>query len=301
MNQEAFAGIKVLVAMASADGIIHDSERRAIANALEGEELPEGHTLASVLGTPIDLDVELSSIVNEEARRSTYAAACAMIYVDGEVSDVERALLVRVWDGLRLEGPREEPDARLSFMNINVVAPGPTVVKIVDAEARSRFLGEVIARAAAFSAALATASLPVSAGNCLFTHKVRLARNIGLAYGHETSDAFWRAFVVNVVGAAAPWFAISSLLALVPGSPPAGSAYAGTFALGKVTALYFESGEDMSPAALREAFAVARVEGLRAASEATAEIEANQSRVSQPSPPLRPITASPSAPFPERD
>ncbi len=282
MNQEVFAGIKVLVAMAGADGVIHASERRAIANVLDGEELPDGHTLPGLLGSPIDLELELSRIVSAEARRGTYAAACAMVYVDGEVSDVERALLVRVWKGLLLEGPHEEPDAGLDFMNMSAVAPGPTVVKIFDAEARSRFLGEVIARAAAFSAALATASLPVSAETCLFTHKVRLARNIGRAYGHETSDAFWRAFVVNVVGAAAPWFAISSLLARVPGSPPAASAYAGTFALGKVTTIYFESGEDMSPAALREAFALARVEGLHAATEASVEIDANRTRISEP-------------------
>ena len=54
MNEELFAGIKVLVALAQADGKIHENELAAIENAIDGSDLPAGETVGSLLESTID-------------------------------------------------------------------------------------------------------------------------------------------------------------------------------------------------------------------------------------------------------
>jgi uncharacterized protein (DUF697 family) len=277
MNDEVFSGIKVLVALAQADGTIHDDERIAIENALDGAELPDGHTVASLLAAEIDLAVELAGITSDQARERTYSAACALVYVDGEVSPEEQLMLARIGAAFRFSG---SPGKEEVFAKFTSVTPPSNLMKVDDASERERIVTDEIASAASFSAALAVASLPVAAESCLFTNNVRLSRNIGLLYGHDADDAFWRTFVGNVVGAAASWFAISSLLKLIPGSGSASSAaYASTFALGTVTRLYFERAEDVAPSALREAFLDAKREGQKHAQRASSAITARREQL----------------------
>jgi uncharacterized membrane protein YebE (DUF533 family) len=271
MHEEIFSGIKVLVALAQADGTIHDDERIAIENALDGAELPGGATVTSLLASAIDLDAELARIVTGEARKRTYTAACALVYVDGHVSKEEDEMLARIGGGLHLAAPERGVDSFRKFVS---VTPAARLEKIDDPAERERVVNEEIATAAAFSAVLASTALPVAAESCLFTNNVRLARNVGLVHAYDADDAFWRTFVANVLGAAASWFAISSLLKLLPGS--GASAYASTFALGRVTHLYFVKNEDASTAELRAAFVQAKREGQKVAAGATAAIAARR-------------------------
>lgn len=254
MNDETFSGIKVLVALAQADGRIHVEERVAIENALDGAELPDRMTVARLLSAPIDLGAELSRIRSNDARKRTYAAACALVCADGEVSREERSMLARVASVFGLD------DAELVSLSLISKTPPSGITSEPDRAKRERLVEREIAAAAAFGALLASTSLPIAPEACLFTNNVRLARNIDIAYGHDASDRFWRTFVVNVVGAAAPGSAIAMLLELFPRSCEAAgaAAHATTFALGEATRLYFDQGERIEPSELRRAFLGAR-------------------------------------------
>ena len=277
MNDEVLSGIKVLVALAQADGKIHDDERIAIENALDGEELPGDMTVASLLAAEVDLSAALAGVTSDEARKRTYDAACALVHVDGDLSTEEHLMLARVRGGLGMESKEGTEEA---FKKFTSVTPPSTIPQIDDAAERELVVTNEIATASEFSAVLASTTLPVAAESCLFTNNVRLARNIGLVYGHDANDTFWRTFAKNLVGAAGSWFAISSLLKLLPGAgKAAAAAYASTFALGKVTVLYFEKGEDIEPAALREAFLGAKKEGLKAAQAAAPAIAARKEQL----------------------
>lgn len=272
IDGEVLAGIRVLVVLAKADGTIHDAERMAIENALGGVELPPGITVETLLAEDIDLTVELARISSEEGRRRTYDASCAIVYVDGDFSDGERVLLARVADAFNFDavGRAER------FRKFKSATPPPKVSSTKDAAARERLVHDEIVSAASFSAALASLSLPIAAESCLFTNNVRLVRNIGLTYGQQAGDGFWRTFVGNIVGAAGSWFAVSSLLKLVPGgtSSVAAAAYASTHALGTVTRRYFDEGESLGGTALKDAFAEARKAALGIAKDARADIVA---------------------------
>ena len=270
MNEEVFAGIKVLVALAQADGKIHEAERAAIENAIDGSDLPAGATVGSLLDSTIDLEAELARITSEEAKQRTFDAASAIVFVDGETTDDERTLLARVAAALGFD-TEEDKDRSQRFRRFTSAVPPSNITKVDDPKVRLAATNDEIAQASAFGGALASSSLPIAAQSAIFTNNVRLARNIGLFYGHDADEAFWRTFVSNIVGAPASWFALRTLLDLVPGNGAA-AAYATTWALGRATCLYFEEGESIDQDALRRAFDKSKKEGQNAAKEAKAAI-----------------------------
>ncbi len=275
MNQEVLAGIKVLVALAQADGTVHDDERLAIENALEGVELPAGTTAETLLASKIDVEAELAKVTTDDAKKRTYEAACALVYIDGQVSREERELLRKIEEALAVE----EEGRSSRFVKFTSALPAAQVTEPSNATSRDAVVKDEITRAAELSAVLATWSLPTAAESCLFTNNVRLARNLGIVYGHPHADeAFWRTFASNIVGAASSWFAVGTLLRLVPGSGAAG-AYATTYALGKATQRYFEESEKAAMDALRDAFKTAKKEGLALAKEAKPKIAARKEQL----------------------
>lgn len=276
INEELFAGIKVLVALAQADGTIHEKERAAIENAIDGSDLPEGETVSALLEATIDLDAELARITSVEAKQRTFDAASAIVFVDGETTDDERSLLARVAQALGFDF--DDPDRSQRFRRFTSAVPPSNITRVDDAKTRLAATNDEIAQAAAFSGALASSSLPIAAQSAVFTNNVRLARNIGLFYGHDADEAFWRTFVSNIVGAPGSWFALRTLLDLVPGNGVA-AAYATTSALGRATCLYFEEGESIDQVALRRAFDKSKKEGQAAAKGAKSAIQARKAEI----------------------
>lgn len=226
MNEEVFAGIKVLVALAQADGKIHENERAAIENAIDGSDLPAGATVG--------------------------------------------ALLERVATALGFDTDGDKDRAQ-RFRRFTSAVPPSDITKVDDPKVRLAATNDEITQASAFSGALASSSLPIAAQSAILTNNVRLARNIGLFYGHDADEAFWRTFVSNIVGAPASWFALRTLLDLVPGNGAA-AAYATTWALGRATCLYFEEGESIDRDALRRAFDKAKKDGQNAAKDAKSAV-----------------------------
>ena len=283
MNEELLSGIKVLVALAQADGTIHADERHAIESALDGVDLPEGTTAAALLEAVIDLDAELARITTEAVRTRTYDAACAIVYVDGEFSPEEREMLARVATAF---GVKDADPGR--FQGFKSAVPAPTVAKEEDPTKRDALIQGEIQRAAELAGALAGTELPIAAESCLVTNNVRLARNIGLAYGTDADEAFWRTFVGNVLGAEGSWFAVTTLLKLLPGFSTTGpiAAYATTVALGGATRSYFAKGEDLDVEALRGAFKRAKKDALTAAKDARPAILARLERLAKEKAPL---------------
>ncbi len=283
MNEELLSGIKVLVALAQADGTIHDDERRAIENALDGVELPEGTTAETLLEAKVDLDAELAHITTDAVRKRTYDAACASVFVDGDFSKEEREMLARVASAF---GVKDSDPER--FQKFHSKVPEATITKITDVAKRDAMIEEEIQRAAELAGALAGTELPIAAESCLFTNNVRLARNIGVAYGANADEAFWRTFVSNVVGSEGSWFAVTSLLKLLPGFGSSGAvaAYATAVALGGATRSYFAKGEDLDADALRAAFARGKKDAQAKAKDARPAILARIEKLAKDKAPL---------------
>lgn len=272
MNPEVLAGVRVLVAIAQADGKIHADERLALEIALDSLDLP----VSSVLQEKIDLDAELAHITTAEGKKRCYDAACAFVFVDGHISPEERELLAHIAE--KLDVADEGRASRFEKFQTAM----PRAAEVADVAKREQIAADEIARASELSAVLATWPLPIAAESCTFTNNARLACKLGFIYGHGhgADEAFWRTFVSNIVGAASSWVAFSTLLKLVPGSNAA-SAYATTYALGKATQLYFEKNERAEAHVLRAAFTKAKKEGLALAKDAKSRIAARKEQLDQ--------------------
>jgi len=276
MSDEVLSGLKVLVAVAKADGVVHDDERLAIESALDRVELPEGTTVEGLLASTIDLDAEIAAIESSEVKRQTFDSACALAYVDGEASEVERGLLEKIRNAFAL-GDQIAASERMKQALERAFAP---LASGEDGLAkRDRAIDEEIARFSILGGALASVPLPAFCEGIDVWNDVRLARKVGSFYGRGGDARYWRTFVNNVVGSAGSWFAVSLLARLAPTGSRVAGAYASTAAIGKTTKLYFEKSESVATDYLRKAFKAAKKEALAAANDARPKIEEKRAEV----------------------
>jgi len=278
MNEEILASLRLLVAIAKADGKIHENEELALASSLEGAELPSGMTVAALLAEEIDVDAEIKRISSREVQRRTLQAASTMIHVDRDASGSERKILEQMRAAWTLEADDELGESwDRATLDIE-----PSEGRIDDPELREKRVDEEIAATALWSAVWGAIPLPILGEVVIMLAEVRMLRNIALRYGHKMDDAFWKAFAANLVGVGASRFAVQSLMKLVPGwgsIAGASGSYATTWALGKAARLYFEKGEKIDPTSLKQAFKTLREEGLVHAKESKEKIEAERRRV----------------------
>jgi tellurite resistance protein len=94
--RELDASLRVLLAVASADGAIDSDERRLLNAAAERL----GGTLHVRAVSPRELDDALSQIGTAEARDLTFTASVALANVDGRCTAEEHALLEKIRDAL---------------------------------------------------------------------------------------------------------------------------------------------------------------------------------------------------------
>jgi uncharacterized tellurite resistance protein B-like protein len=95
-EKEALACLRVLVAIARADGTIHQDERKSLSAALESLELPGGVTVDTLLAEKPDLDEQLALVTSTEAREQLYRSAHFMAHADGACTKEEQALIDRI-------------------------------------------------------------------------------------------------------------------------------------------------------------------------------------------------------------
>ncbi len=280
MNEEILAGIKLLVAMAKADGRLHDNEESAIQNALDGASLGADVTIESLLKENVDVEAELGKIKSPDVRRQTYDALCAMVYVDGDGSPAEKAIIEKmrkVWelDAQKTMGERFKHALRQDFIP-------STLGKIDDPVQRDKELDNLVLRNCIKTAVFGGIPVPLVGEFLVSFSQVQMLQSIGHIYGHHRDAAFWKALSANFIGATAARIAVLSLVKLIPGWGSvvgASGAFATTWAMGRATRLYFEKGEALDPNALKEAFKTARAEGVAKAKEAKSQIDAEAERV----------------------
>lgn len=103
--------IRLWAAVAWADGVIADAERNALVRLIDGAELTATDREAAhgFLAKKVELSDAGLDGLSGDARRGIYKAACRMAAVDREVTDSERAMLIRLRDamGIAVDDARE--------------------------------------------------------------------------------------------------------------------------------------------------------------------------------------------------
>jgi tellurite resistance protein len=105
-RSEKEASLRVLLAVARADGVVDPEERRTLGVVAAQVGIPDPSD------GPIDLEAELARLVSPEARERVVSAAHAMANVDGRCSPQEHAVLQRIHAVLGGDGTPDLPVAQ---------------------------------------------------------------------------------------------------------------------------------------------------------------------------------------------
>jgi len=268
-QQEVLASFKVLVSMAKADGKLLEEEFVSLADSFEEIHLPEGITVDRLLNEDDEpIDRLLSQITSDIAQEMVYQSAYAMANIDGECSTEEKELLEKIgitfstsklWGRAEWLETLERRSTRSSISE--------QVRQIDDPEKRAIEVDNSITDTCFLNAVLGAFPLPgiaIAFDMLVYWNQLDLAQTIGQSWGYDRANENLRKALFGSLGITGTRIAISNLAKLVPVFGMvvgATTAYASTWALGKVANEYFASGGEMDAFSLRQAFKKAKKEG----------------------------------------
>lgn len=285
-QQEILASLKVLVCMAMADGQLLEEEYNGLKEALEELPLlPEGVTVESLLNEPTQLDDILPQITSETARELIYQSAYTMAYIDGDCCPEEEELLKKIENTFSGFGLWEK-EKRLVFLQNQATKTtiAKQVQQITDPTKREIEVDNLIRNACFLNAVFGTFPVPVVAiafDLLIYYNQLELVQDIGERWGYDRAqmNADIKKAFFGSIGLTGTRIAVNSLAKLVPvfGSVVgATTAFASTWAIGKVANEYFASGCQIEAFRLREAFKKAKKEGESIYKENEAAIAAKK-------------------------
>ncbi len=268
-QQEVLASFKVLVSMAKADGKLLEEEFASLADSFEEIHLPEGVTVDRLLNEDdAPIDTLLSQITSEIAQEMVYQSAYAMANIDGECSTEEKELLEKIgttFSTSKLWGRAEWLESLERRSTRSSISE--QVRQIDDPEKRELEVDNAITDACFLNAVLGAFPLPgiaIAFDMLVYWNQLDLAQTIGQSWGYDRANENLRKALLGSLGITGTRIAISNLAKLVPVFGMvvgATTAYASTWALGKVANEYFASGGEMDTFSLRQAFKQAKKEG----------------------------------------
>jgi len=258
-EREALASLRILVAVARADGTVHHDERRSLSAALESLTLPGAAEIATLLGEDVDIDAQLRELTTDEARQQIFRSAFYMAYADGACTKEEQALLDRLARGL---GVSEEERASLerTFVGRASITPAVRGKPIADASLRASEVHATALKYGALAAALGAFPVPglaIATDLGVVALQVKMIHDIAAMWGHPMDAAGAKSLLYAVGLGTGARLAISNLAKLVPGWGSvlgATTSFVSTYTLAKVIDTYFSEGEKASPDALRRRF-----------------------------------------------
>jgi uncharacterized protein (DUF697 family) len=248
-NQEVLAGVRLLVAVAKADGSLHPDERASLESALEGVELEDAPDVDTLLDEDVDVDAQVALLTSEKARTEAYRSAYGMAYADGKCSDEERELLESLRKKLVVPEGEATATQKMFAEAKDIVLPS-NINPIADPEKRAREIREDVIRYSALSAALGAFPVPglaIATDLAVVALQVKLIRDIGQYYGHTIDGRAARSMLYGLGFGTGARVAISNLVKFVPGYGSAfgaTTAFATTFALGKTFESFFQGHQD---------------------------------------------------------
>jgi len=269
-EQEAVASLHLLVAVAQADGQIHDEEKKALGAALAGIEILEGTDIESFLGEAVDLSQEVSLLESEEAREETYRSAYGMAYADGDCSAEEKAVLERLRELLKVDAERAAEVARV--FSEQPAAPTESksaYSKIEDPAERQAMVRKLTIKDAIMSALLGAFPVPglaIATDLAVVAIQVNLIRDIGALWGADTDKRTAKALLATFGLGTGARLAVNNLAKLIPGwgiLVGATTSFASSYAVGLVMHKYYENAAEgkVDIEALKSEFKAAEKEG----------------------------------------
>lgn len=263
----AIARLKVLICVAKADGTLDQQEKLQLESLVQQGQLPNGLALEQLLNGTIDLVQELAQIGTPEEQELTYYAAYLLANIGMEYSSEEQTVIHQIASSFKLPPNRIEQLKGLVNQSCNVQGVGKAQF-IEDSIMRSRVVEQKIRRYAAATSVLGAFPSPLLSSytqSAALGLQTNLIAEIAAVWGQSNFQArllFGK--IVGSLGLVSVWLLVLDVAKLVP---KAGSnigavdAFTATWAIGKTTQAYFESGQTLDAVTLQQIFKQARKAG----------------------------------------
>jgi uncharacterized protein (DUF697 family)/uncharacterized tellurite resistance protein B-like protein len=282
-ENEAIASLKILAAVARADGTEHNDERNSLDAAHESLELETPIAIDDLLvgDAGIDVSAELARLQSPEAREQIYRSAFFMAYADGTCTKDEQAILDLVGAETGVT-----PEARTSLERLFVPAAERTSLlpvrarAIEDAAARAAHVKTEILKYAALTAVLGAFPIPglaIATDLGVIALQVKMVRDIGQYWGHPLDRDAAKSMLYGMGLGTGARLAVNNLAKLLPGwgsAVGATTSFASTYALGKVIDKFFAADAKGDIKDLKSEFKSAEKEGKATYVERKAEVAA---------------------------
>ncbi len=265
-QREAMAALRVLIAVAKADGTFRKAEKDAFRTAMSGLNLPESATLDVLLEEEVNLEDQLPRIKSEDARAFTFDSAYTLAHADRECTLGEQKVLDRIKEHFNIPDENVTLLGRLLGEFKDTVLPS-NIEPISDTAKREAAVQEDTLKYAIITAVLGAFPIPVVAlatDIAVIGIQTKMVRDIGQYWGHRVDDQASRSLLYGVGMGSAVQVAINNLAKFVPffgSAAVAASNFAATWALGKIADQYFESGGKAEYSTLKDAFETAQKDG----------------------------------------
>lgn len=253
--KEATACLRALVAVAKADGTITADERETLASALAA--LPASGDLQPFLDETIDFDQELAQVRSPQAREQLWQSAYSMIHGDGNASAEEQRLVDKMRTTFQIDDAKVSATRRFLDEAKDTLLPS-NIEAIADPVQRQKEIDQDVLKYSVLSAVLGAFPVPglaIATDLAIVALQVKLVRDIGQYWGHTVDKDAAKTLLAGLGLGTGARIAVSNLAKLVPvwGSAfGATTAFATTWALGKIGNRYFESGKQADVAQLRK-------------------------------------------------
>lgn len=273
---EAKACLRALVAVAKADGRITDDELAALVSTLGA--LPGSNDLAPYLEEKVDFDQLLAEITTPQAREQLWQSAYGMVHADGKATPEEQKLLDRMRTTFQLDDAKVSTTQRVFEEAKDTLLPS-NIEPITDPAKRQKEVDQDVLKYSVLSAVLGAFPVPgvaIATDLAIVALQVKLVRDIGQYWGHKVDKEAAKTLLAGLGLGTGARIAVSNLAKLVPvwGSAfGATTAFATTWALGKIANRYFEGGQKVNVADLKKELKVMEKEGKDAYAQQKDAIE----------------------------
>lgn len=273
---EAKACLRALVAVAKADGRITDNELSALTSALG--TLPGGSDLAPYLAEKVDFDRLLSEITTPHAREQLWQSAYGMVHAERKASSEEQKLLDRMRTTFQLDDAKVSTTQRVFEEAKDTLLPS-NIEPVADPAQRQKEIDQDVLKYSVLSAVLGAFPVPgvaIATDLAIVALQVKLVRDVGQYWGHKVDKEAAKTLLAGLGLGTGARIAVSNLAKLVPvwGSAfGATTAFATTWALGKIANRYFEGGQKANVADLKQELKVMEKEGKDAYAQQKGAIE----------------------------
>lgn len=287
-EKEALACLRILVAIARADGTVHNDERKSLAAALESLELPGGMTVDSLLAEKPNVEEQLALVTSPEAREQLYRSAYFMAFADGACTKDEQVILDRIAEATGIEAGQRNSLAGLFVGTESDAAPRGSLLDVPaaidDPSERAAKIKSHVLKYSIVTAVLGAFPIPgfaIATDLGVIALQLKMVRDLGGFWGHKVDAKRARSMLYSLGLGTGARLAVSNLAKLVPfwGSlVGATTSFASTYGLGKVIDKFFASGaEDV--ATMKDEFEAAKKEGKKVYDEQKDAIVESQRHV----------------------